>query len=79
MLFEKESGLWTQNKADRYIRVKVSHTADPPRPLSQSERVRSGRKADGQSAGHDLCHPQRYSRIERPQSIVRRTHQHGPR
>ena len=33
MLFEKESGLWTQNTADRYIRVKVSHTADPPRPL----------------------------------------------
>ena len=30
---EKESGLWTQNKADRYIRVKVSHAADPPRPL----------------------------------------------
>lgn len=57
MLFEKESGLWTQNKADRYIRVKVSHTADPPRPFLQSERLRSSRKADWQSAGHDLCHP----------------------
>ena len=31
-----------------------------------------------QPAGEDVQTGQRYSRIERPQSIVRRTHQHGP-
>ena len=30
------------------------------------------------SAGDDIQAGQRYSRIGRPQSIVRRTHQHGP-
>ena len=30
------------------------------------------------SAGDDIQTGQRYSRIGRPQSIVRRTHQHGP-
>ena len=31
-----------------------------------------------QPAGEDVQAGQRYSRVERPQSIARRTHQHGP-
>ena len=31
-----------------------------------------------QPAGGDVQTDQRYSRVERPQSIARRTHQHGP-
>lgn len=40
MLFEKESGSGSQYRADRYIRVKASRTADTPRP-SLMERARS--------------------------------------
>ena len=41
MLFEKESGSYLpQYRADRYIRVKASRTADTPRP-SLMERARS--------------------------------------
>ena len=40
MIFEKESGFFPQHRADRYIRVKASRTADTPRP-SLVERARS--------------------------------------
>ena len=40
MPFEKESGTESQHKANRYIRVKASRTADTPRP-SLMERARS--------------------------------------
>ena len=68
-----------QYKADGYIlfRIEPDGRCAMTSLLGVSDPHWAAKRA-WQPAGDDIRTGQRYSRIERPQSIVRRTHQHGP-
>lgn len=68
-----------QHKADGYILfcIEPYGRCAMTSLLGVSDPHQAAKQA-WQPAGDDIQAGQRYSRIERPQSIVRRTHQHGP-
>lgn len=68
-----------QYKADGYIlfRIEPDGRCAMTSLLGASGPHQAAKRA-WQPAGDDIRTGQRYSRIERPQSIVRRTHKHGP-
>ena len=90
MLFEKESPVGGHRRsirqtdtfclcrAGRLVRHNPVASPQDGAPTKQVSDKHRAVKQVWQLVGDDVQAGQRYSRVERPQSIARRTHQHGP-